>query len=258
MSANLNMPEDLALQAALDGELDAAGTLAFEQAMAQDAQLAARYRQLLALQKAVREKLPVHPVPPLLRQSMEALVARQARTARAPVRGLSRRDMFAYAATALVAAGLGAGVTFLARSPGQSAIALAIIGAHRRGLLATSALDVVTSDLHTVRPWFDVHLGISPPVPDLTAQGYTLLGGRVDIVADAPVPALVYRLRAHLVSVTAVPLARAAGFDAASISNGGYRLQAWRDDSFVFFAVADIAPAELAAFVAAFQQSQRL
>lgn len=252
----MSADSDLLLHAALDGELDAAGTLAFEQAMARDPALAADYSRIATLQKAVRTQLPVQAAPIHLRQRIAAMAASQkvATRARAPI--LSRRTWLAHAATALLAAGLGAGATKLALAPVQSSIGSALIGAHMRGLLATSPVDVLSSDRHTVKPWFDAHLGQSPPVPDLLAQGFELLGGRVDVVGGAAVPTLVYRRRGHVISVTAIPHLRVAASPAAVAPANGYRALAWADESFSFLAIADLELQDLDSFVQAFRKAQ--
>ena len=243
----------LRVGAALDGELDAAGMLAFERAMADDPQIVAEYFRIAALQSAVREKLPRHAAPPQLRQKIAAMAPTRAHS----TTPRQRQAWLAYAATALLAAGLGAGATWLALTPAPPSIGAAVIAGHMRGLLAAAPYDVASSDKHTIKPWFDAHLGVSPPVPDLSAQGYQLLGGRVDIIAGAPAPTLVYKAREHLISVTAQSSAGNAAPQAATQSAGGYRAMAWRDGDFIFWAASDIEQPGLETFVAAFKKAQQ-
>ena len=93
--------------------------------------------------------------------------------------------------------------------PGRSdRVALLLVDDHRRALLAREAIDIASSDRHTVKPWFDARLAVSPPVVDLAAQGFALVGGRADVVEGLPAPTLVYRLREHLISLTALPAER--------------------------------------------------
>src|SRR6202012_189077 len=79
------------------------------------------------------------------------------------------------------------------------------VAGHIRGLLAPQPFDVASSDRHTVKPWFTARLPESPQVPDLATQGFSLLGGRVDVIGHDPVATIVYKHAAHTVSLTTLP-----------------------------------------------------
>ncbi|MBS0200573.1 MAG: anti-sigma factor, partial [Proteobacteria bacterium] len=80
-----------------------------------------------------------------------------------------------------------------------------LLTGHLRALAASSPVDVVSSDHHTVKPWFAGKLAISPLVQDFANEGYTLVGGRIDYVGDTRVPVLVYRHGQHLADVYVLP-----------------------------------------------------
>ena len=254
------------MQAALDGELDAANMIAFERQRAQDPALQAEYDRQIALRAALRRALPKFSAPDSLRGRLTALAdaewTRQDAAAPANRRPVPARfdraslahPLFAHAATAILAAGLAASLTWFSIAPGPEPVASSIVAAHMRSLIASTPVDVVSSNRHTVKPWFDSHLALSPSVVDLSQAGYELVGGRADIVANAAVPTLVYRAREHLISVTALPSARIA-LPEQTTAMGGYRLVSWREDGFTYFAASDLPPGELAGFVASFRQA---
>jgi anti-sigma factor RsiW len=126
----------------------------------------------------------------------------------------------------------------------------ALVDSHRRALLAASPVDIASNDRHNVRPWFDAHIAVSPPAPDLAAQGFPLVGGRVDVIEGAPAPTLVYRLDEHAVSVTALPAASAS---TPGATPAGYHVLAWRGEGFSYWAVSDADQPRLEQFVRAFR-----
>jgi anti-sigma factor RsiW len=107
-------------------------------------------------------------------------------------------------------------------------------------------VDVVSTDQHTVKPWFNGKLVFSPPVADLAAEGFPLEGGRVDYVGGNPVAALVYRRRLHRIDVFVWP---ADGVTApANFERNGFRELSWTKGGFRFTAISDLNSGELASF----------
>jgi anti-sigma factor RsiW len=100
-----------------------------------------------------------------------------------------------------------------------------------------------------VKPWFAARVAESPKVADLSAAGFVLAGGRVDVVGRTPVATIVYKHAAHVVSVTALPEGERI---AADTTIAGYHTRSWRDGSFNYVAVSDLPEADLAAFEQAY------
>lgn len=126
-----------------------------------------------------------------------------------------------------------------------------LVAGHTRALMTGHAVDIVSSDRHTVKPWFNGKLDFSPAVFDLSAQGFVLAGGRLDYLGGRPVAALVYQHKAHPINVFVWPAAgRETGRDDAprSATRLGYNLLHWTRAGLNYWAVSDLNAGELAQF----------
>jgi anti-sigma factor RsiW len=123
-----------------------------------------------------------------------------------------------------------------------------IVASHFRSLMSGHLADVVSSDQHTVKPWFGGKLDFSPPVYDLGAEGFALTGGRVDYVAGRPVAVLPYLHRKHVLDlyVWPAPHMRDSGVHASSFQ--GFQLLSWTQDQIHFVAISDMNAQDLARF----------
>jgi anti-sigma factor RsiW len=149
-------------------------------------------------------------------------------------------------ASAALAASL---VLTVVRNDQEQLIANDVVSAHIRSLQAGHLMDVETSDQHTVKPWFDGRVDVAPPVIDLTARGYTLLGGRLDYINSEPVASVVYKRRKHIINLF---VARRLGPAHASVTAKtvqGYNARHWTEQGLDFWAVSDLDPQELGEFV---------
>ena len=234
------------LHAYLDGELDSVNALALETRMAQDPRLAAEFARLDALQHAIRRVMPKEAAPPALRASIEAAVG----IAR-PRRQFTWRALAAAVVlTAVVASGSTA--TILSAG-GTDQVREAVVAGHIRALMAPRPFDVASSDQHTVKPWFNGKLAQAPRVVDLARAGFPLLGARLDVVGATAVPTLVYGLRKHFISVTAVPVAAGEALAPVHATVGGYNITRWIEHGDCYWVVSDAAAPELERFAALFR-----
>jgi anti-sigma factor RsiW len=252
--------EDLLLQAAVDGELDAAGMIAFEARLAADPALATNYARLAALRAAVGARAPRPKAPDALRARVLALAAPPALklvtpAARAPWRFAPRYG--ALAASLAVGLLLGAGgARLLGPGAGEDAAERAAVAGYVRGRLADQPFDVASTDRHTVKPWFAGKIAGATTVVDLKTDGFALIGGRIDVIGETPVATLIYQRREHQIALSELPasLEPGAGLTGAA-SRDGFSLIGWSDRQRRYIAVSDLPAAELDAFAAAFQRA---
>lgn len=244
-------PDDkpLLLQAALDGELDAAGMLAFERAMNEDAELAAEYHRLDALRTAL-QGLPKSPASNAFRTRMEALTIGEPKPRRLWL-SAERRSAALAAGLAFM---LGSGLTFLLLPKAPPQPMQALVADHVRGLISGQPVDVASSDHHTVIPWFATRSAFAPHVVDLAAEGFPLVGGRIDMLGATPVPTLVYRYKRHIISLTEVP-EKVATPPQGRRSVDGFAVLAWRQANVTYVAISNAMPIELDALAAAFRKA---
>ena len=124
---------------------------------------------------------------------------------------------------------------------------------HMRALMASQPIDVASSDRHTVKPWFNGRIPQAPRVVDLAPDGFTLVGGRIDVIGRTPVPTLVYRIRQHVISLLAVPAAGRGMNATARRTINGYNLVGWTQDGVDYWAVSDVAAGDLEKFAELFR-----
>jgi anti-sigma factor RsiW len=226
------------LDAYLDGELDVARAVEIERHLAECPDCAAMLASRRALGRALRGALDCAPAPPALQRAAE-----RAGTSSSP-------SWLRLAASFLLVAGLSSGLTYYAtmRPPESAAIADEVFASQMRAAQAESRLiDVVSSDRHTVKPWLDARLDFAPPVKDLAASGYALVGGRIDYIGGHRAAALVYRLRQHLITLFIWPSSEGRQAIAAS-SARGETLARWSDGGMAYWAISDMPAADLLAF----------
>src|SRR5229473_2391532 len=259
MIAFMRDNDELQMNAYCDGELDPASAIEFERRLAADKTLKAQYTRLLSLRRTVRS-LPQYEVPAGLQARIQSAldadrpgqVDRPGRASRPVQVGRPRQRSWSFqalAAAAVFGAVISSSVMLtLDRYDRREEVASQVVAGHIRSLLAPQPFDVASSDRHTVKPWFTSRLPESPQVPDLAAQGFVLLGGRVDVIGRNPVATIVYKHAAHTVSLTTLRPGQTVSDQAIS----GYNVRSWSDANFTYIAVSDLPSADLATFERAF------
>jgi anti-sigma factor (TIGR02949 family) len=247
------------LHALADGELDASHVRDVEAHVAACPGCAAKLKSIRVMHDAMasaslREAAPAH-----LRSRIEAMFPAPA-PAFAPAAVSTPQEGTLYRwwrtflggftiGTALSAAVAATFVIGVFRSDQNQQVSDEVVSAHIRSLQAGHLMDVVTSDQHTVKPWFNGKLDVAPPVIDLTAEGFTLLGGRLDYIDGEPVASVIYQRRKHVINLFVAQRLGAARASVMSKTIQGYNVRHWTQQGLDFWAVSDLAGDELDEFV---------
>ena len=234
------------IDAYLDGELAAPDAVELEEHLRACPDCARLERRRRAVRVAVREHLPRFPAPDMLRARVRAQV-------RAETRQTDRRRAPSWAALAVAAslAVVAFGSWQLAlRGAAGEAITNQVLASHVRSLMPGHLTDVVSSDQHTVKPWFNGKLDFSPPVYDFAGGGFPLVGGRLEYVDGRPVAALAYSRRQHVINVFLWPAERGRTEGPRAATLQGYHLLHWATPAYTYWVASDLGLPELNDFAA--------
>jgi len=232
----------LVLQAEFDGELDAAQSAELAQHRETCAECRANWAMLEAARRAARD-LAYHAAPASLKAALEA----RAGPAR---RRLSWREPVSFA----VGAALAAMLLLVVRPAGDNAMLATLVDDHVRSLQPGHFYDIASSDKHTVKPWFDGKLDFAPPVKDLAADGYPLVGGRLDYLGGRAVAALAYEHGKHPINLFVWPERAGSPAPFAAVREG-YNIVHWDAGGMALWAVSDMEKDELEDFARLWQKA---
>ena len=135
-------------------------------------------------------------------------------------------------------------------------VAQEVVANHVRSLMADHLSDVVSTDRQAVKSWFAGRLDYAPAVGDMSAEGYALVGGRLDYVAGRAVAAVVYSHAKHVVNVFACPLEGRGGSD-RSVARRGFNAVGWSDAAMQYWVVTDLGMDELHRFAGGLRRAAK-
>jgi anti-sigma factor RsiW len=226
------------LHAYFDGETDLKTSVAVAAHLETCDSCAGTYRTLEQLRAAIAEsdlEFPADAALARIRQTV--LPERKART---------NWWSFGWIPAVAIAA-LALAIYLPQRAGSGDAVEREIVDSHLRSLLGDHLIDVPSSDRHTVKPWFQGKTELAPPVPDLSAQGFVLTGGRLDVIGGRKTAVVIYKRREHVINLWVSP-----GSDAPQRPElrdvEGYHVLAWSAGGMTFRAVSDVDAGELRRF----------
>jgi anti-sigma factor RsiW len=248
--------ESLRVQAYFDGEVDALAAADVERHAEHCPECRALLTDLAETRARMRRDLDYGHAPAELRERIgrmldEETAARNLK-ARRPTRQLTapfrRPRPFWLGALGGLGTAAAAALAFFFLSLASSAPLLdEVVGAHVRSLMPEHLTDVVSTNQHTVKPWFAGHADVSPVVADFAPQGYRLVGGRTDYFDHQRAAVVVYQHGAHIVNVFTWVAGRQRFPD--ETTRNGYRIACWRVGNLQYCAVSDTGWDELRGLV---------
>jgi anti-sigma factor RsiW len=237
---------EVLLHARLDNELDIANCTSIDHHLAECRACAAQYESLQNLHEEISTAELTYAPSPKLEQK---LASRFLLEKKSSARFWDGSWLKAYV-TATAAAGVIILILLtpnLRRTRETDATSAEILDNHLRSLQPGHLVDVPSSDQHTVKPWFQGKVSFAPLVPELTNNGFILIGGRLEVIHQQPAAAIVYRRRQHLISLYVTPSPGAdANLEVSDV--GGYHVAHWTRDKMSYWAVSDVGMADLRQF----------
>jgi anti-sigma factor RsiW len=258
----------LRVQALFDGEVDAVSAAELEHHVEHCAECRALLGDLGTVRTALRKNLVYEQAPAQLRSEIMRMLDREAEDegaerqgaireaspltrhpTRLPTPVRARRNSF-WSGVLGGAGGMAIAAMlafFLVIPRFANPLSDQLVNAHVRSLMPSHLIDVVSTDKHTVKPWFAGHADVSPAVADFESQGYKLIGGRVDFLQNQRSAVVVYQHGAHVINVFSWADSGRALPD--NLTRSGYHLAFFRAGDLAYCAVSDTGWDELLGLV---------
>ena len=235
----------------LDKELDLVRSREAEQHLRECPACLRRNQEQQTLRKVIAERSLYFEAPQELRGRVRAAVRKVSHAEAPPPRRaweLFPLWLRMLAPAAVAALALLVALPWVLQPSDDQRFAGEVVSAHVRSLMADHLTDVASTDQHTVKPWFNGKVTFSPPVTDLAAQGFPLIGGRLDVLTEQPVTAVVYQRRKHYVNLFIWPSTRHGSAREKFLALRGYNLVHWTQGGLDCWAVSDVNQGDLQEF----------
>ena len=244
----------VAIHGYIDGELDPLRNLEIEQHLQRCAVCSQSYKADQALQTAVKTGAQYFPASADLRKRIQSSI-RQGDKSERVVPAMPWRWLAVAASVVFVVILAWALIPSRYGLDAEQLVAQEVVSSHVRSLMVDHVADVMSSDQHKVKPWFTGKLDFSPPVKDLSKEGFPLVGGRLDYLENRPVAALVYQRRNHVINLIIWPSSHDTHVKTKALARQGYHLVHWSQSGMMYWAISDLNDTELQEFVRLVQAS---
>jgi anti-sigma factor RsiW len=242
----------------VDGELDLVRSLEVEQHIHECETCARAYRSQTTLRSSLKNDSLYYTAPDKLKQRIQSSLRKEAKSEMLP-RGFGWRWLTVGASVAFILL-IGVVIWRVVPSRVNPSVDLAqeIVSNHVRSLLpgGSHLTDVLSSDQHTVKPWFDGKVDFAPPVKDFAGQDFRLYGGRLEYLNNRTVATLIYQRRLHYINLFIWPAEQAGSTGEVTIQRQGYNLIHWTGSGMNYWAISDLNSVELNEFARLVQQGQ--
>jgi len=245
--------ESLRVQAYFDGELDALSAADIERHSEACAECRKLLKDLEQVRTALRQDLTYATTPPALHARIMCALDQESavqspRLNAKRLTGWRPRPFWKGAFSGIGATAIAASIAFfLLAPPLTNPLLEGLVSAHVRSLMPDHLIDVVSTDKHTVKPWFAGHADVSPVVADFAQQGYRLIGGRADYLDHQRAAVVVYQHGSHVINVFSWAATKASL--PKNTTRNGYHLAFWKTGNLVYCAVSDTGWDELEGLV---------
>ncbi|MBV8214163.1 MAG: anti-sigma factor [Verrucomicrobia bacterium] len=241
-----------------DNELGLAEAQKIQQHLEQCSGCGEVYAARLAVRQALQKPEVRFTSPDDLRDQIQAELSKQVRPAHQATWRLPSFQFPTWlmpslaGAAAVLAVWFGSNVFLTAKRSSNDllgTVTAQLVSDHMRSLLPEHLIDVVSTDQHTVKPWFAGKLSFSPPVYDLSDHGFKLIGGRLDYLGNQEIAAVVFQIRQHYINLFVWPKTEYTYLPDTLVQKEGFNMYGWEANGLTMCAVTDAAPDALKAFV---------
>jgi anti-sigma factor RsiW len=243
----------------LDGELDLARSQEVKQHMRECEICARAFHNQTVLRSSLKEDSLYYGAPEKLKKRIQSSLHKEAKAELFP-RAFGWRWLTVGASLAfmlLIGVVVWRLVPSSIRPSGDELLAQEIVSDHVRSLqMPGHLIDVLSSDQHTVKPWFDGKVDFAPTVNNFAGQDFRLYGGRLEYLNNRTVATLVYQRRLHYINLFIWPAGQAGSTGEMTTQRQGYNLIHWTSSGMNYWAISDLNSVELHEFVRLVQQGQ--
>lgn len=149
------------------------------------------------------------------------------------------------------------GFTFLTRPRQSNATVGELIDQHVTMLASSNQVDIVSSNMHVVKPWYQGKLPFTFEPPELASDSpFALLGGRMVYSQHAPGAELVYQVKQHKISVFIFQARDVHGEPPSGEQN--FVVNSWQQNGLQYYMITDAARENTERLRALFEDANRL